>query len=325
MIQPQETWCIQIDVTNACHLHCSNCTRLLDHAKPRFFMSPECFERAVISLKDFPTTSAPCRQGRRKVVGMIGGEPLLHPKFPELVDIICRHIPQPYHRGLWTSKNWKEDKHPAWGAHAPQVYRLLGPQPGGDVRGPSHRHSSGYLNWNMHLDEMNVHHQPMLVSISDVVQDEQHKWELIQNCWVQREWSGSITDKGAFFCEVAAAFDQVFKGPGGLEPVPGWWKGEITFVPDERGVPQPQGPFAEQINTWCQRCGACLPLRSRRDKEDRDDISQSNFVALEALGSPRVKKGNVVLYDGTGYDEEKIRREGWTPNKYIRGGRGPAS
>jgi hypothetical protein len=102
-------------------------------------MSPECFEKAVISVKDFPLTSDPCPQGRRKVVGIIGGEPLLHPEFPTLVDIMIKHIPNPAHRGLWTSKDWKNGSHPRWGAYAPHVYRLLGPNPNGDVRNLPHK------------------------------------------------------------------------------------------------------------------------------------------------------------------------------------------
>jgi hypothetical protein len=172
----------------------------------------------------------------------------------------------------------------------------------------------------MHLPEMRVHHQPMLVSVSEFVPDEKRRWELIEDCWVQKHWSPSMTTKGAFFCEVAAAFDMVFQGPGGLPLEPGWWRGDITFVRDENGVPRPQGPFKEQIERWCTRCGACLPMPSRLDSENRDDISPSNFVALSELGSPRIKRGEVVLHDPATeeYCEEK-HRDGWTPNRYIRG------
>src|SRR5262245_29339799 len=106
MIRPSQAWAQQIDVTNACHLTCSNCTRLLGHAKRRFTMTTKEFEQSVISLKNFPKNSEPCPKGRRKVVGIIGGEPTLHPDFPELVDIMIRHIPEARYRGLWTSRDW---------------------------------------------------------------------------------------------------------------------------------------------------------------------------------------------------------------------------
>lgn len=322
MIHPRQTWCIQIDVTNACHLHCSNCTRLLDHASKRFVMSPDCFEAAVKSVKDFPTTSEPCPQGRRKVVGIIGGEPLLHPEFPTLVDIMIQYIPEARHRGLWTSKDWKNGSHPRWGPYAPQVYRLLGPHPTGDVRNIPHQ--CGYLNWNMHLPEMRVHHQPILVAVSEMVPDEKRRWELIADCWVQRDWSPSITTKGAFFCEVAAAFDMIFGGPGGLPIQEGWWKGDIRFVPDRQGVLRPAGPFRDQINTWCPRCGACLPMQSRLDSENKDDVSPMNLVELEKLGSPRVKRGEIVVHQPDGTYHEEAYRPDWKPMKYIRGERGPS-
>ena len=65
MIPPRQQWCLMVDVTNACHLHCSNCTRLLDHARQRYFMDLECFEQAIVALKDFPFDSEPAQVGRR--------------------------------------------------------------------------------------------------------------------------------------------------------------------------------------------------------------------------------------------------------------------
>lgn len=308
MIHPREAWCIQIDITNACHLHCSNCTRLLDHVKKRFVMSPECFEEACKALARFPYDSDPCPQGRRKVVGMIGGEPLMHPQFPELVDIMIKYFPDVRHRGLWTSKDWMSESHPIWGTHKDQVFKLL----------YEDNKLRGYLNWNMHKEHQNVHHQPMLVSVSDVVKDEKHKWELIENCWVQREWSPTITDKGFFFCEVAGAIDQVFGLNVGLPITEESWKEDITFVTGLNGQRLPVGKYMDQINECCQRCGACVPMKARRDKENVDDVSPSNLVQLESIGSPRIKRGEYVVHTEAD-DEERIRREGWTPNRYIRG------
>ena len=41
--------------------------------------------------------------------------------------------------------------------------------------------------------------------------------ELISNCWVQEQWSASITPKGGFFCEVAGSLDHLMNGPGGVK------------------------------------------------------------------------------------------------------------
>lgn len=326
MIRPSQMWALQIDVTNACHLHCSNCTRLLDHAKTRFFMSPECFERAVRAVKDFPRHSEPCptgsaNEGRRKVIGLIGGEPLLHPQFPELIDIMVREIPEAYFRGLWTSKDWPTYVHPKWGPAKPHVHRMLGEKPTHNVKGPSERHTSGFLNWNMHLESQQVHHQPLLVASQDVVPDERQRGALIEDCWVQREWSGTCTPKGFFFCEVAAHFDMVFDGPGGLPLEPGVWAGELAFETDAAGVRRPRGKFAEQIERWCSRCGACLPLPGRRDAENRDDVSVSNLIPLQALKSPRVRRGEIVehTFDPDRPYQDGDYRDGWVPFRYVKG------
>ena len=241
MIRPSQAWCAQIDVTNACHMHCSNCTRLLDHARKRFFMSVECFEQAVLALKDFPAESERDPQGRGKVVGIIGGEPLLHPAFPTFVDIMVKHIPKPGHRGLWTSKDWKTQSHPHYGSYRPHVMRLVGKH-----EGLGRGEKGGWLNWNMHLRSMEIQHQPTLTASKDLVPDERERWKLIENCWLQRSWSPAITPRGFFFCEVAGALDAVLGGPGGHVVEPGCWKGELFFE-TENGVRRPKGHFAEQI------------------------------------------------------------------------------
>ena len=61
---------IQIEVTNACHLSCANCSRFVGHHKRPFYMSLSDVEQAIKSLDGYP--------GR---IGLMGGEPALHPEF----------------------------------------------------------------------------------------------------------------------------------------------------------------------------------------------------------------------------------------------------
>jgi hypothetical protein len=249
MIPLHQMKIIQIDVTNACPNRCSNCTRLMGHHKKPFFMDVDAFKRAVDSLAEFPG-----------MVGMIGGEPLLHPNFEEMARYLEEKITDPKRRGLWSTV------------------------PEGTGHGALIKEVFGNLFLNDHtLDQ--ILHQPILVAAKEVVPDEKTMWELIDNCWVQTLWSASITPKGAFFCEVAAAFDMLFNGPGGWPVEPGWWKREPS-------------QFGSQRTDWCPRCGCAVPLERRPSTQGIDDVSPGNLRELTRLGSPKIAKNRYRIYEG---------------------------
>lgn len=209
------------------------------------------FANAVESLLTFLTdseTDAGSEKPRRKVIGMIGGEPLLHPEFDKLVEIMIGLIPKSSQRGLWTSLDWRRTKHA-------EIIRK----------------AFKFVNINYH-DHKCVH-SPVLVSISDVLPFKYQRDALIDNCWLQRLWSGSVTPKGYFFCEVAGALDMVFNGPGGLPVESGCWN-------------RPLADFQSQIDQWCHRCGIAMNLEGRLDSDNLDDVSSSNLAALRTIGSP---------------------------------------
>ena len=70
MRSPADMEFIQIDITNACNMRCSNCTRFCGNHEEVFFMDFDTFKRAVDSMDGF-----------EGVTGIIGGEPTLHPEF----------------------------------------------------------------------------------------------------------------------------------------------------------------------------------------------------------------------------------------------------
>lgn len=80
---------IQIWVTRACDKACFGCTQGSNLRGRPGMMTPEQFEQAVLSLK-----------GYWGVVGVFGGNPAIHPQFPELCLILQQHIPYEQ-RGLW--------------------------------------------------------------------------------------------------------------------------------------------------------------------------------------------------------------------------------
>ena len=260
MIDPKYQWCAPLDITNACNRACSNCTRLVGHSST-FHMDISQFRNALRAVKNFPEESPPSKSDDFKLIGIIGGEPLFHPKFPELLEIMREEIPNKNHRGLWTSLDWQATK---YAEIIDKTFTLRG------------------IHNNRH-DLQKSRHSPILVAIKDVVADLDKRSALIDNCWLQNSWCSTITPKGYFFCEVAGAFDWVFNGPGGLPIEPDCWK-------------RPLSDFQEQIDRWCLVCGVPLQLKGRIDNEEIDDITQSNLELLK--DSPRIQASEYILYDG---------------------------
>jgi hypothetical protein len=336
MIPPQNQWCHQIAVTSACWPKpaCSNCTRLLGHERKRYYMSPDQFESVVkvaaafIKHSNTDIGQLVNRAGlsveakvRKKVLGIFGGEPLMHPQFPELVDILNHYVPEKFNRGLWTSFDWANGESKVWGKYRDQVERLLGKKPNGSV----FSYESGYLNWNMHEETQPCEHSPVLAASQDLIKDEKKRWEVISKCWVQTEWSAAYAldynnEPKFYFCEVASAFDRVFNLGTGLAVEPGVWSHHLWFE-EQDGVLRPQGLYAKQILSTCNRCGSCLKLPGRRDREFVDDISKSNLVPLTVLGSPMVKKGQYSEVEADYYESAEEQTKTETPWEYQKDAR----
>ena len=267
MISPAQQKVIQIDITNACPHRCSNCTRFCGHHKKPFFMDLEDVKEAIDSLAEYPG-----------MVGIMGGEPTLHPQFPEIVEYLNNARPADVRseryapiqdfaayrnkhlqgmrvsRGLWSSLGPGYKKH----------YELI-------------QDSFPYQCLNDH--QHGGKHLALLVPRQELGIPDSEWVKYRDNCWVQTEWSACITPKGAFFCEVAGALDMLFDGPGGWIPEPGWWKRS----PDS---------FGDQLQ-WCELCSACLPVASRRADEGVDDVSPEMHKKLQAMGS----KKPMAVYD----------------------------
>jgi len=239
---------IHIEITNACNLECSNCTRFVGHHKKPYFMDIDYFVKATESLRYFPG-----------MVGIMGGEPTLHPEFSTILDIFKQIIPESYRRGLWTNgfyyKRYQE-----------QIEDVF----------PKEN-----IIYNDHNPDVPDYHQPLLVASKDVVPDYDERKKLIDNCWIQRRWSASITPKGAFFCEVAAAQDHLFEGPGGWDLTDDWW--------DKR-----PNEFQDQVERYCHNCSACVPMNKVSAYDGYDYASKSNIEKLKELNTPRFRKGAVI-------------------------------
>lgn len=239
---------LQIDTTNACVLRCSGCTHLCGHHREPFMMSLEEFKRVVDSLEGYPN-----------MVGIIGGEPLLVPWAAEEFRYLRSKFPREQ-LGLWSVF-----------PHGEKYVRLR------EVI----VETFGNILLNDHT-RPDIMHAPVLVASGEFFDNKDDLFVAADACWVQNQWSPSVTDKGAFFCEVAGELDQLFDGPGGWEVKPGWWK----RTPKD---------FTEQIERWCPKCGACMPLERRSSQEEVCDISEGNFELLRGK-SKKVDHGEVIVH-----------------------------
>ncbi len=237
---------IQIEITNACMNDCSNCTRFCGHFPKPYFMPLEDVKMAIDSLDDFP-----------KMVGIMGGEPLLHPQFEQ----ICLYLQQARPKikcGLWSS-------FPKGREHYAELIC----------------NTFGSVLLNDHSLEPGIPHQPVLTAIKDYVSDESLMWFLIERCKIQRSWSAAINPRGAFFCEIAAALSLLFNRSGvdAHDPVAwkiekGWWKKDVI-------------DFHDQMRCYCPHCGMAINHRPRLDTEGIDDMSPGNFELVAKSGNVR--------------------------------------
>jgi hypothetical protein len=268
-----DAWLIQIEIANACNIGCANCTRLVGHHRKPYFMDLDFIEKAIDSLEGF-----------KGGIGIMGGEPTLHPQFEEICKLIQRKG-LTHKAGLWTSGyKWNEYK-----KIIKETFKLG-------------------IWFNDHSDPRQ-RHQPILVAISEVIKDKKLMWKLIDNCWVQETWSPSINPKGGFFCEVAAALDLTFNGPGGYPIEPGWW----NKTPEE---------FRDQVERYCPMCGAALPFTCPSNKEAYDYVSPKNYQRLLKIKSPKALCGRVKIFDRKMSKKEILMvMKNWKPYEYLGGGK----
>lgn len=254
----RDTWCIQIEITNKCEKQCSNCTHLVSYCK-LWEIDLEIFEQALQSLQGWP-----------KVIGIIGGNTVLHSNFLEVTKLMECYVPDKSKRGVWLS---------TWGKYGESFIR----------------DKYGYINFNPHNEI--VMHQPILISSKDMIPNEKLRKELISNCWLAEQWSPSITPKGVYRCEVMGCMDMALDINLGKPITTNWWN-------------QPLNYFQDQIDTFCHLCGICVPYTERRDIENMDDISESNQELFTSrISNRKANIVNHHDYDYYEYKDKNLHPE----------------
>lgn len=292
MKSPADMKVVQIDITNACHLNCSNCTRFVGQHRKPFMMDMETFRKAVDSMEGFPG-----------IVGIMGGEPTLHPQFGEMIDYYASKIEEPrpaafvgdptpsFKEYSRTVRYMRGRKRGLWSSTGPGYYKNF--EQVQDV--------FPYQNLNDHK-EVNTH-QAILVTRKELGIPDEQWFKLRDNCWVQNIWSASITPKGAFFCEIAAALDMLFDGPGGWPIEPGWWKRK----PSE---------FGDQLN-WCEMCSLALKVPTMEANANTDIVSPVMLEKLKQVNGPKVRRNQLVVIDTANYDSSKLKGHEADPIWYF--------
>lgn len=270
MKSPKDMECIQIDITNACVHRCSNCTRFCGHHRKPFFMDYDTFKKAVDSF-----------DGWDGMVGIIGGEPTLHPDFERFVD---------YLREKRVGRKVNLSQKPIFDMQS-HILKNLYKYPTkialwSSLNRNYYRHFE-VINETFERQLLNDHdnnclHQAILISRKDMGIDDEEFIKRRDNCFAQNSWSATITPKGAFFCEVAGALDMLFNGPGGWAIEKGWY----NRTPEH---------FEEQLH-WCELCSLCLDVPQRIAGDELDDVSPLLLQKLIEIGSPKAIDGKYVLH-----------------------------
>lgn len=310
MKAPKDHFIIQIDITNACGHKCSNCTRFCGQLKKPYFMDFDYFCKAVDTLTDHPG-----------LIGVMGGEPTLHPQFEEM----CKYLQKTVGRIQKVhADNFKyPTDHLVEERLRDQLKRYeieeYSDGPRAVIKGTGLWTSvtAAYLkhyetiqdtfNWQNLNDHTSASfHQPILISRAEMGIGDDQWIKLREKCWVNQEWSGSVTPKGCFFCEVAGAFDMIYDGPGGLPLEEGWWKRDIS-------------DYKEQFR-WCEMCGIPLKTFSRDAREETDDVSEYHYGKLK--DSPNILLGrkniNVLKIENHLISKKSVNeREKYRGQTYI--------
>jgi|SRR5580692_9542712 hypothetical protein len=271
--KPYRGGVIQVHVTRACNMACFNCTQGSQLAGKVHFMPAGMFDLALQSL-----------EGYFGVVGVFGGNPCVHPQFPELCEVLRTRFPQEQ-CGLWSNDLMREVNGAAARVTFNPRYSNLN----------CHMSTQAYADFKRWWPESqpfgaasDSRHSPPFVAMSDVlrapcrkcggkgwtqeyVADEADEcsecrgagtvpdtgkiYELISSCDINQHWSAMVGmfrgELRAWFCEIAGAQsilhqDEPEYPDTGIPAVDYWWK-------------LPMVAFKDQVRRHCFDCG--VPLR----------------------------------------------------------------
>jgi hypothetical protein len=275
---------LQVMITRACSESCFHCTQGSNLAGRPAMMSVGEFETAIKSLEGFPGT-----------IGVFGGQPTLHPRFPEICEVMRARVPFKQ-RGLWTN---------CLNGHGAVCRITFNPARSNlNVHTRRENYEEITRDWPEAIEARREHvenglnmdsvHGAPFVAIKDVVPDEPTRWNMIASCDVNQNWSaaiGVVPGRGlrAYFCELAYAqaalhADNPEWPDLGMAAESGWWR-------------KPMAAFEQQVRWHCHRCG--IPLRREGQKAitgEQEEFSETHRL----IARPKVRDRPVAFISSIG-------------------------
>ena len=259
------------------------CSRYMRHTPKigRKHMSLDYFEKALDTLLDWPNR-----------IGLMGGEPTLHPDFARICEIM--RDPKRNH---------------------PNYPRLMDRYSFFTTGGPAYEKHKEVISWTFHYVEVFEHnedqtaicmHQPTTMAIQDVIEDADLREELINDCWVDKTWCATINEHGGYFCEVAAAIDRITNGGNRAFPLTNDWWMRTTDDAD----------YKKQLEL-CQLCGMPVPVEREVLATGKERISEGLFNILKACDSPGLTEDKcIIIKDKFTREDIERNRIGWHPGQF---------
>lgn len=276
MIALKDKWCVQIDVTNICAKGCIYCVKYTSHLRKDqvSFYPLVHLEKAIKSLEGWPNK-----------IGFTGGEPLLHPDFLGICELVSKYIPKKQ-ACIFTSLPDKLEH------HKKVIDKVFG---------------AVFLAHHNEEQRSICMHQPILLAVGDMVKDAALKRRLIEDCWLNKLWSPVIGLKGAFMCDCAVGIDMALDMNGGWTIEPGWLRES----------------YEDQIAKYCDLCGACLPYPRQLLSDQNEKISKGLFGKFKSANLRNINRMILVENPLTPKQIEE-NRDGWEPwrNRQDRPGEG---
>lgn len=208
---------ISIMITNACNLSCGGCNQLCGQFSKEqiWFVSLEDFEKNVNVAKK-----------QNKLIVIFGGEPTLHPKFKEILNICYKHQDATFRIYTNGRINVENHKNITW---------IIDPK----------------------TEDSKIYFLQTGLAPIDIIKDKnkEYYFQLAkEHCiiWKSKTCHPMIYNNKAYFCQNAGAFDKIRNEEHGWNII----DGEDPFLKTDEEI-------AEQASNFCYRCGWCLPREIR--------------------------------------------------------------